>query len=89
MNQTSNMSMQRSRKRGPLMEHVPERPLSHIANFSLGSRHNSQLVEFIAGKRSVKFRFLEAAIHHRVLTPRSCHSLALSFKGRLQSRAVS
>ena len=26
------------------------------------------LVDFVAGKRSVKFRFPEAAIHHRVLT---------------------
>ena len=33
-----------------------------------GSRHDRPPFEFIAGKRSVKFRFPEADIHHRVLT---------------------
>ncbi len=33
-----------------------------------GSRRDRPPFGFIAGKRSVKFRFPEAAIHHRVLT---------------------
>jgi len=39
-----------------------------------GSRRDRRTFGFIAGKRSVKFRFPEADIHHRVLTTQSCHS---------------
>ena len=54
---------------------------SETVNVSSGSRRDRHLVEFIAGKLSVKFRHLEAAIRHRVFptlmcTPQLC-SLAL------------
>jgi len=40
----------------------------------IGSWCDRPLVDFVAGKRSVKFRFPEAAIHHRVLTTRKSRS---------------
>ena len=44
------------------------RQLSFFANGNNGSRRDRRSFGFIAGKRSVKFRFPEADIHHRVLT---------------------
>jgi len=47
----------------------------------LGSRRDRPPFEFIAGKRSVKFRFPEADIYHRVLTTDSVENLAIWRKG--------
>jgi hypothetical protein len=37
-------------------------------NVHRGSGHDGQRFKFVAGKRSAKFRFPEAAIRHQVLT---------------------
>jgi len=47
-----------------------ERLLFKPCYFRLGSRRDRHLFEFIAAKRSVKSRFLKAAIRHRVFTTR-------------------
>ena len=45
-----------------------ERQLLGNRDGRFGSEHDRPLFKFTAGKQSLKVRFLEAAIHHRVLT---------------------
>ena len=44
------------------------------ATSRIGARRDRHLFEFSAGKRSVKFRHLEAACHHRVFPTRNGRS---------------
>lgn len=48
-------------------------PLSASRYGSFGSGHAGRLFKFAARKRSLKFRFPEAAVRHRVLPTQSCH----------------
>lgn len=51
-----------------------ERPLSQTCYFRSGSGRDGPQFKFVAGKRSLGFRFPEAAIRHRVLGAQSCRS---------------
>jgi hypothetical protein len=57
------------RKAGCL--NAPERPLSQLAYVRKESSCGTPRFEYIAGKRPAKFRFLEAASRHWVLSPQS------------------
>jgi hypothetical protein len=51
-------------------------------NVSSGSGCDRRLFEFVAGKRSAKFRFPEAVVRRRVLATESSHSAIESANGR-------
>ena len=59
-----------------------------IRNARKESRHDRHLFEFIAVKRPVEFRFLEAAIRHRQWTTQTGPSCHHQIKGRYRSEAV-